>query len=249
MDEKQFIENYLKPSEDGLDKSFTHPLPPIAGLEKRGSFIVQGELEDTFSTNIIYKYESAQSKIRLIDVYKCSQHKKEGVFVRLVGTMSLVKSGYPFLFLDAAVTNISPLTQQREDTTTRVVIHVPQSSAAQQEIIFTDIKDKLDNEGIAYKQISIPHMPDFWGPIFLAESKKLDMQLIEDLRGLVSKGYEAIIEKTEADDAIDYAPVKQHMVFITSKNEGMLFTKMGLTVPIEAQAAFFSVMTAGVDNP
>ncbi len=32
MDVDKFLTNYLVPSESGLDKSFTMPLPPIAGL-------------------------------------------------------------------------------------------------------------------------------------------------------------------------------------------------------------------------
>ncbi len=55
MNEKDFLENYLWPSGDRLDRTFTHPLPNIEGLKKCGDFIVQCEHEDTFSTNIIKK--------------------------------------------------------------------------------------------------------------------------------------------------------------------------------------------------
>ena len=249
MDEKNFLENYLKPSKIKLDKSFVHPLPPIPGLKKRGEFIVQGELEDTFSTNIVTKYESEGLGINLIDVHKCSQHTKDGQFVRLVGTMSVVKSGYPFAFLDAAVTNISPFTQQREDLTTRVLIHVPQASPQGRAVIFGSLKEIAQRDNITHKEVSIPHMPDYWGSIWLAESKKLDLPLIEEIRNCVGASYVNLVEKTDKDSAIDYMPVKQHMAFVTSKNEHMLFGKMGLTVPMEAQAAFFSTMTAGVENP
>ena len=51
MDHELFIKNYLKPSADGLDRSFTLPLPEISGLKPCGEFIVQGHLDDTFSTN------------------------------------------------------------------------------------------------------------------------------------------------------------------------------------------------------
>ncbi len=99
MSEKDFITNYLQPSDNRLDRTFTHPLPPdIEGLKKCGDFIVQGELEDTFSTNIIRKYVSDTAGIKLVEVYKNTQNKVTGVFIRLVGTMSLVKNGYPFLF-------------------------------------------------------------------------------------------------------------------------------------------------------
>lgn len=248
MNEQLFLDSYLKPSDERLDKSFTHPLP-FEGLEKRGEFIIQGKLEDTFSTNIVYKYEHESKKLRLIDVYKCTQHVKEGIFVRLVGTMSLVRSGFPFLFLDAAVTNVSPLTQEREDVTTRVVIHMPQARDAQRDMVFDTLKAKAEKEDISYKSLSIPHMPDFWGPIMLFESKALDLQLIEEMRNLAGGEYVALIDKTEANKEIDYTAVKTHMVNTTSKNEGMLFSKMGFTVPEEAQAAFFSLMTGGVENP
>ncbi len=249
MDEKIFLENYLKPSEDRLDRGFVHPLPPIEGLKQTGEFIVQGSREDTFSTNIILKHESESTGIKLIDVYKCSQNKKEGVFVRLVGTMRVVKSGYPMLFLDAAVTNISPLTQEREDTTTRVLIHLPQGSTKQREIVFGSLNELAEKDNIIHKEISNPHMPDFWGPIWLSQSNKLDMPLIEKIRNCVGESYMAVTQNTEADSSIDYMPVKKQMVFTTSKNEHILFGKMGMTVDLEAQAAFFSVMTAGVENP
>jgi hypothetical protein len=249
MDEKTFLENYLKPSDDKLNKDIIHPLPPIDGLKKSGEFIVQGKRDDTFSTNIIYKYESESTGIKLIDVYKCSEHTKDGQFVRLVGTMRVVKPGYPALFLDAAVSNISPFTQQREPITTRVLIHLPQASADQRALIFGNLNKLAEQGEVTHKEVNIPHMPDFWGPIWLAESKKLDLDLIKEIRNCVGEAYVEVAAKTEGDNAIDYAPVKEHMVFKTSMNEHMLFGKMGLTVDIEAQAAFFSVMTAGVANP
>ena len=58
MNEQNFIEKYLWPSEDKLDRTFTFPLPDIEGLKNCGDFIIQCQLEDTFSTNIITKYES-----------------------------------------------------------------------------------------------------------------------------------------------------------------------------------------------
>jgi hypothetical protein len=248
MDEKSFLENYIEPSEAKLNADIVHPLPPIDGLKKSGEFIVQGKRDDTFSTNIIHKYESESTGITLIDVYKCSEHTKDGQFVRLVGTMRVVKPGYPAMFLDAAVSNISPFTQQREPITTRVLIHLPQADVAQREIIFGKLNALAEQGKVTHKEVNIPHMPDFWGPIWLAESKKLDLDLIKDIRNCAGEAYVEVTEKAEGNSSIDYAPVKEHMVFKTSKNEHMLFGKMGLTVDIEAQAAFFSVMTAGVEN-
>jgi hypothetical protein len=249
MSDRNFIEDYLKPSEDHLDRNFTHPLPPIPGLEKGSEFIVQGKLKDTFSTNIIHKYVSESTGISLIDVYKCSQHAKDGQFVRLVGTMRVVKSGFPALFLDAAVTNINPFTQQREEVTTRVLIHLPQASNKQREIIVGKLNEMADKDSVTHKEVPIPHMPEYWGNIWLAESKKLDMELIEKIRNIVGESYVTISKETDKDETIDYTPVKNQMAFTTSKKEHELFKKMGLTVDLEAQAGFFSVMTAGMENP
>ena len=60
MNEKDFLENYLWPSENSPDRTFTHPLLNIEGLKKCGDFLVQSEHEDTLLTNIITKYESVQ---------------------------------------------------------------------------------------------------------------------------------------------------------------------------------------------
>jgi hypothetical protein len=48
LDNELFINNYLTPSADGLDKNFTLPLPGIPGLKPLGEFIVQGHLDETF---------------------------------------------------------------------------------------------------------------------------------------------------------------------------------------------------------
>ncbi|HEY86453.1 MAG TPA: hypothetical protein G4O06_00225, partial [Dehalococcoidia bacterium] len=75
MNEKDFLKNYLWPSDNRLDRTFTHPLPNIEGLKKCGDFIVQCEHEDTFSTNIMTKYVSDTLGVRLVEVYKNSQDK------------------------------------------------------------------------------------------------------------------------------------------------------------------------------
>ena len=107
MNEKDFLENYLLPSDDRLGRTFTFPLPNIKGLKKCGDFIVQCEHEDTFSTNIIRKYESDILGVTVKEVYKNTQNKVTGAFVRLVGTMSIVKTGYPRLSLDAPISNVN----------------------------------------------------------------------------------------------------------------------------------------------
>ncbi len=110
MNEKDFLEKYLWPSGDRLDRTFTHPVPNIEGLKKCGDFIVQCELEDTFSTNIMTKYESDLSGLTVKEVYKNTQNKVTGAFVRLVGTMNIVKNGYHRASLDAPITNVNLVT-------------------------------------------------------------------------------------------------------------------------------------------
>ena len=103
MENESFLTNYLQPSKDGLDRTFTLPLPEISGLKECGEYIVQGKLDNTCSTNIITKYVSELEGVRLIEVYKNTEDKEKGIFIRLVGTLSILKKGYPFLFLDAAI--------------------------------------------------------------------------------------------------------------------------------------------------
>jgi hypothetical protein len=134
MNTNGFLADYLWPSLDKLDRTFTHLLPESVGLIKCGDFIIQCELEDTFSTNIITKYESDTSGIILKEVYKNTQNKVTGDFVCLVGTMSIVKMGYPFLVLDAGVQNSNPFTAEREDITTRISVHLPQADSVQRKI-------------------------------------------------------------------------------------------------------------------
>ena len=128
MDNELFLKNYLHPSIDGLDRQFTLPLPDDESLEKTGEFIIQSHCPSTYSTNVITRYERPDDGIRLVEVYKSSQNMDSGRFVRLVGTMALVKKGYPFLFLDAAVTNINMQTGEAADLSTRIAIHMPQAT-------------------------------------------------------------------------------------------------------------------------
>jgi len=246
MDEQDFIENYLHPSDDRLDQRFVHPMPVDADLKKSGEFIVQCQHEETFSTNIITKYIREESGIRLIEVYKNTQHKEEGIFVRLLGTWCLVKKGYPVIFLDAAVSNISPITAQREVITTRVAVHLPQANDEDRGIIFDLLTEKANELGFVCRALKPETLPEFWGPIWLGESKKFDPDAVRELRNKVWQGYCSLTEKTEENPSFDYKPVKEHMVFNNSRAEHLLFKKMGMSVPVEAQAAFFSAMVSGL---
>jgi len=232
MNEKDFLENYLWPSDSRLDRTFTHPLPNIEGLKKCGDFIVQCELEDTSSTNIITKYESDILGVTLKEVYKNTQNKVTGAFVRLVGTMSIVKNGYPRLSLDAPVTTAFPLTTEREDLTTRVFILLPQANPEQRKIFFDHLGELAKEAGISLQEREASQLADFWGTIRMSESKGIDFDIIQKLREHAWSSYKRLIEQTKEKIPFDYD---------TARREHLSFEEKGLSVPIEAQAAFFSV--------
>ena len=246
MDEKDFLEKYLWPSEDKLDRTFTHPLPKIDGLKKCGDFIVQCEHEDTFSTNIMTKYESDTLGIRLVEVYKNSQNKVTGVFVRLVGTISLVKPGYPCLALDAAVSNANLRTGEREDIKTTVAIHTPQLESEQRKKAFQGFYEQAKEDGVSCLERQSEALPDFWGPVWLAQAKGVNFDIMRKLRDSLWSYYERLMVETEEKLPFDYRPFQEHMIFNTAAREYLSFERMGLSVPVEAQAAFFSVLVSGI---
>jgi len=252
MDEKNFLENYLWPSDNRLNKTFTHPLPDIEGLKKCGDFIVQGELEDTFSTNIVTTYESDILGVRLIDVSKNSQNKVTGVFVRLVGTMSLVKTGYPFLLLDAAISNVGLNISEEvevvkvEDIATKVLIFLPQADPEQREMFFDHFNEQAKESGISYREEEADYLPDFWGTIWLTELKGVNLGMVSKLRDYAWSSYKGLIERTREKTPFDYEPLQKYMIFDQAKLEHLSFKRKGLSVPVEAQAAFFSVSVSGV---
>jgi len=246
MNEKDFLENYLWPSDNRLDRTFTHPLPNIEGLKKCGDFIVQGELEDTFSTNIMTKYESDTLGVRLVEVYKNSQNKVTGVFVRLVGPMSLVKPGYPFLLLDAAVSNVNLLTGEREDMKTTVAVHMPQADPEQRKMVFGHLSEQAKEDGISYRERQSDIVPDFWGPIWRAESEGVNLDMIRKLRDCDWSAYKRVIEQTKEKTPFDYRPFQEYFIFNIARREHLSFKRMGLSVSVEAQAAFFSAQVSSV---
>ncbi len=244
MNEKDFLENYLWPSDDRLDRTYTHPAPNIEGLKKCGEFIVQCELEDTFSTNIMTKYESDILGLTVKEVYKNTQNKVTGVFVRLVGTMSLVKPGYPFLLLDAAVTNVNLLTGERDNIKTSMALHLPQADPEQRRIILDSFSEQAKEAGVPCWERETKTWPDFWGPRWLAQSTEANFDIIQKLREHAWNCYKGLMERTEEKLPFDYRPVQEHMIFNSAKREHLMFEKMGLSVAEEAQAAFFSVLVS-----
>ena len=242
MNEKDFLENYLWPSGDRLDRTFTFPLPNIEGLKKCGDFIIQCEHEDTFSTNIITKYESDISGVILKDLYKNTQNKVTGVFVRLVGGLNIVKNGYPRVSLDAPILNVNPQTGEREDIITRMYITMPQADPEQRGIFFGYLSEQAKEAGISYSEMISDVSPDFWGPMWKAETNGVNLDMFRKLRDYAWNSYKRLIEETKEKLPFDYRPLQEYMAFNVSAREHLMFKKMGLSVPVEAQAAFFSAM-------
>ena len=60
------------------------------------------------------------------------------------------------------------------------------------------------------------------------------------------KAYADYCSSTSPDENFDYLPVQQQMIIKNSKAEHAQFQRMGLEVPVEVQAAFFSILCAGV---
>jgi len=241
MNEKDFLEKYLWPSDDRLDRAYTFPLPNIEGLKKCGNFIVQCEYEDTFSTNIITKYESDILGVTVKEVYKNTQNKVTGVFVRLVGTMNIVKNGYPRLSLDAPISNVNPLAAESEDITTRVFVLLPQADPEQRKIFSHSLSELAKEAGISLQERQIDILPEFWGTITVSESKGINLDVIPKVREIAWSSYKRVIEQTKERIPFDYRQFQEHMVFDTAKRESLSFNKSGLSMPVEAQAAFFSV--------
>ncbi len=248
MDVDKFLTNYLVPSKSGLDKSFTMPLPPIAGLKEVGSFILQGNLEDTVSTNIISHYRSEKEKVRLIEVYKRTQNNVSGVFVRLVGTLSIIKKGYPFLFLDAAVSNVDPRTTERVDLSTMVAIHMPQAVSEKRGILTDSLTEDAKAAGLECGTVEIPVLPDFWGPLWHVRTSGADLDTIKAVRDSAWSAYQKYCGQVDAKSDFDYQPTQDQMVFKNSAAEHGIFQKMGLQVATEAQAAFFGILVTGIDS-
>jgi hypothetical protein len=244
MNEKDFLENYLWPSGDKLDRTFTHPLPDIEGLKKCGDFIVQSEYEDTFSTNIMAKYVSDTLGIRLVEVYKNNQNKVTGTFLRLVGTMVMVKDGYPRVSIDAPIANVNARTGKREDITTRAYISLNLASDEQRGIFFNHLREQAKAAGISYVETVPDTQPDFAGLRWMAEAKGVNLDMIRHLRDCLWNSYKRVIDQTNEKILFDYRPWQEYMIFDVARRENLMFKGMGLSVPVEAQAAFFSVLVS-----
>ena len=242
MIKNNFMDGFMAPSTSQLDRSFLIPLPDIPGLKKCGDFIIQSELDETFSTNIISKYATPDQDLRLVEVYKNTEQRATGSFIRLAGTLSLVKRGYPVMFLDAAITNVSLQTGRRDNLKTRLAVHLPQGTDEQRELLFRQLKLAADRDCLACRDLRIDAMPAFWGHIWLAERDEFRPDMIRTVRDCAGDAYQHMVKSTRSQEPFDYIPMQQHIIFHNARAEHLLFQKAGLSVPVEAQAAFFSAL-------
>ncbi len=68
--------------------------------------------------------------------------------------------------------------------------------------------------------------------------------MIQQLREHAWSSYKRLIEQTKEKTPFDYRPVQEQMIFNIARREHLGFEKKGLSVPVEAQAAFFSVLVS-----
>lgn len=242
MNEKDFVINYLQPSDSKLDRTFTYPLPNIEGLKNAGDMIVQGEHEKTFSTNIMTKHVSETLDVNVVEVYKNTQNKDTGNFIRLVGSTCFVKNRYPPLFIDSPILNLDFRTGNPTDINTTMVFHMPLATKTQRFDFFECLKGKALNEDIELMEITTAgRLPDFWGNMLRGGWNGVDLKMMQKLRDHAWNCYEELTEQTDAVP-IDYTPAQELLVFHQAESEHHTFAKFGLSVPVEVQGAFFRAM-------
>ena len=240
-----FMQQYLEPVAGGVVAQYRLPLPEVPELTKTSDFIVQSHAGDTWSTNIVSRYDSAAAGVRLVEVYKNTQNHASGAFVRLVGTMALVRPGMPCLFLDAAVSNINMQTGARQTLETRVAIHVPQAEPGARAALLADLTAQAQQADIVCRQIEVSALPSFWGPLWCAQASELALDCIARLRDAAWHAYQVLCDASTLQPDFDYQPVQVQMVLKNSRAEHGQFSRMGLDVPVEVQAAFFSILVSG----
>ena len=159
--------------------------------------------------------------------------------------MNLVKHGYPRASIDAPIANVNSRTGERETITTRTYISLVMAEPEQREILFDHLGKQAKAAGISYVETIPETQPDFAGLRWMAESKGANLDMIRQLRDYLWNSYKLVIEQTKEKIPFDYRPGQEYMIFDVSRRENIMFKGMGLSVPVEAQAAFFSV---GVSN-
>jgi hypothetical protein len=89
-------------------------------------------------------------------------------------------------------------------------------------------------------------LPDFYGPIWIAESEGLNLDIIHKLRNIAWSSYKGLFEQTTVKTPFNYRPLQEQMLFNAAKLEESLFRSIGLSVPVEAYAALFGVLVSPV---
>jgi hypothetical protein len=80
----------------------------------------------------------------------------------------------------------------------------------------------------------------------LGEAKGVDLDMIRQVRDYAWNSYKGVIEQTKEKTLFDYRPVQEEMIFSAARREQLSFRRRGLSIPVEVQAAFFSVLVSGV---
>ena len=82
------------------------------------------------------------------------------------------------------------------------------------------------------------------GVIEISEGVNLD--IIRKLRERAWSAYKRLMAEIPEQIPFDYRPAQESSVFNSSEREHLSFKRIGLSVPVEAQAAFFSVLVTGI---
>jgi hypothetical protein len=81
--------------------------------------------------------------------------------------------------------------------------------------------------------------------MWLSESKGVDLPMIRQFRDHAWLSYKGLMEQTKGKASFDYRPMQEYFIFNIARLEHLSFVQKGLSVPVEAQAAFFSVLASG----
>ena len=243
MKTQDFIDGFIPPGGAELAERFMVPLPAVDGLTLQYRFRLQACRGDIWSAAQVDAYRGLDGALRLVDVYRNTQHRRSGLFVRLVGTMGLIVRGCPFVFLEATVSNVSPVTAAAEPLTTRVVAHFPQAAEAVRWELFDALRTAAAGCRGECREVSAPTLPAFWGPLLVVTVPGLKSVLIRDVRRRLARWYCASVTEMLQDAAPDYRAVQDQMIYCSSRAETRMFARMGLDLPCAAQAALFTILS------
>lgn len=234
--------DYISPVKERINRDYTYPLPE--GFKKTGDIIIQSEVGDSFSTNIIATYINNDG-IYLNETYKNSQNKKTGKFIRLNGTTSAVKFGYPSLRTDFPFLNVNTQTGEIVPVNSFAALMLPQGTDQQWQIFFDAFTRKVEEAGmVAPTPFVRPDLPDWWGPIAMINWEGVNIDKWKTIRDIVLSCYEEVIAQTAPNTEFDYRPIQERMIFDQAGSERHLFANiLGIDVPAAIQRAFFAATT------